>query len=62
MVKQISNRISSRLVISFNGLPGTIGAGIKLDATYGQVSDGGGYKTAESARLCRPPPFAPPKS
>jgi hypothetical protein len=33
MVKQISNRISSRLVISFNGLPGTIGAGIKLDAT-----------------------------
>jgi len=27
-----------------------------------KVSDGGGWETRESAKRCRPPPFAPPKS
>ncbi len=34
----------------------------KQDFYNDEVSDGGGNQAPESAKQCRPPPFAPPKS
>jgi hypothetical protein len=55
MVNQISNRISSRLVISLNGLPGTPGAGIKVSCCLTTQAQRPGARDATIATATPPP-------